>query len=78
MHLKQSSLKLALKEKRFVVTSEVQVPLGDEDSDRLVESLAREKGVVNGSPAQKTELEGVVGDTIKTCTLLTKNDLNPI
>ncbi len=78
MHLKQSILKLALKEKRFVVTSEVQVPLGDEDSDRLVESFAREKGVVNSSPAQRTELDGVVGDTIKTCTLLTKNDLNPI
>ncbi len=78
MTLKQSSLKHALKEKRFVVTSEVQVPLGDEDSDRLVESLARDKGVVNGSSDQKTELEGVVGDTIKTCTLLTKNALNPI
>ncbi len=78
MNLKQSGLKCALKEHRFVVTSEVQVPLGDEDSDRLVESLAREKGVANGSPAQKIELEGVVGDTIKTCRLLTENDLNPI
>lgn len=78
MSLKPSGLKLALSEKKFVVTSEVQVPLGDEDSDRLVEKLAREKGAVNGSPAQKIELEGVVGDTIKTCTLLKKNDFSPI
>ncbi len=78
MTFKQSSLKHALKEKNFVVTSEVQVPLGDEDSDRLVESLAREKGVANGSSVQKIALEGVVGDTIKTCRLLKTNDLNPI
>ena len=78
MNVKQHDLKQSLKEKRFVVTSEVQVPLGDEDSDRLVESLAREKGEANGSSVQRTELEGVVGDTIKTCALLTKNNLNPI
>ena len=78
MNVKQPDLKQSLKENRFVVTSEVQVPLGDEDSDRLVESLAREKGEANGSSVQRTELEGVVGDTIKTCALLTKNNLNPI
>ena len=78
MTLKKSSLKQALQENRFVVTSEVQVPMGDDDSDRLVESLARENGEVNGSPVQKIELEGVVGDTIKTCKLLTKNNLDPI
>ena len=80
MNLKQSSLEHALKEKRFVVTSEVQVPLGDEDSDRLVESLARENknGKINGPQTKKIQLEGVVGDTIKTCTLLKQNDLNPI
>ncbi len=43
MNSKKFNLKQSLKEKRFVVTSEVQVSLGDEDPDTLIESLAKEK-----------------------------------
>ncbi len=72
------NLKEALEKKRFVVTSEVQVPLGDEESDAIVESLNKVKGRVDGLAIAEMELEGVVGDTIKTCGLLKKNNLNAI
>ncbi|CCK79070.1 methylenetetrahydrofolate reductase [Desulfobacula toluolica] len=72
------NLKESLEKKRFVVTSEVQVPLGDEESEGLVESLGRVKGRVDGLSIAEIELEGVVSDTIKTCGLLKENNLNAI
>jgi len=72
------NLKESLKKKRFVVTSEVQVPLGDEEPDALIESLGRVKGRVDGMAVSEIELEGVVGDTIKTCSILKQNNLNAI
>ncbi|MBT6339606.1 MAG: methylenetetrahydrofolate reductase, partial [Desulfobacula sp.] len=71
------NLKESLEKKRFVVTSEVQVPLDDE-SDGLVESLGRVKGRVDGVSVSEIELEGVVSDTIKTCGILKENNLNAI
>ena len=72
------NLKESLEKKRFVVTSEVQVPLGDEESDGLVESLDKVKGRVDGVSVSEIELEGVVSDTIKTCGILNENNLNAI
>jgi len=72
------NLKESLKKKRFVVTSEVQVPLDDDESDGLVESLGRVKGRVDGVSVSEIELEGVVSDTIKTCGILKENNLNAI
>jgi len=72
------NLKESLKKKRFVVTSEVQVPLGDEEPDVFVESLSKVKGRVDGVSVSEIELEGVVSDTIKTCGLLKENNLNAI
>lgn len=72
------NLKESLNKKRFVVTSEVQVPLGDEEPEALVQSLGRVKGRVDGVSVAEIELEGVVGDTIKTCGFLKKNNLNAI
>jgi len=72
------NLKESLEKKRFVVTSEVQVPLGDEESDGLVESLDKVKGRVDGVSVSEIELEGVVSDTIKTCGVLNENNLNAI
>lgn len=72
------NLKESLQKKRFVVTSEVQVPLGDEEPEEIVESLSRVKGRVDGVAVSEIELEGVVTDTIKTCGLLKENNLNAI
>jgi hypothetical protein len=70
-------LKEALKKKKFVVTSEVQSPIDQEPED-LVETLSRVRGQVDGVSLSEVELEGVVGDTIKTCQLLNKNLLERI
>ena len=70
-------LREALQKKKFVVTSEVQSPLDREPED-LVESLSRVRGRVDGISLSEVEFEGVVGDTIKTCRLLNKNQLEPI
>ena len=72
------NLKESLEKKRFVVTSEVQVPLGDEEPEAIVESLNKVKGRVDGLAVAEIELEGVVGDTIKACGLLKQNNLNAI
>jgi methylenetetrahydrofolate reductase (NADPH) len=72
------NLKESLEKKRFVVTSEVQVPLGDEEPGVIVESLNKVKGRVDGVSVSEIELEGVVSDTIKTCGLLKENNLNAI
>jgi methylenetetrahydrofolate reductase (NADPH) len=72
------NLKESLEKKRFVVTSEVQVPLGDEEPEAVVESLSKVKGRVDGLSVSEIELEGVVSDTIKTCGLLKQSNLNAI
>jgi methylenetetrahydrofolate reductase (NADPH) len=71
-------LKEALDKKRFVVTSEIQAPLGDDDPEALIENLKKVRGRVDGVSVSETELEGVVGDNIKTCDLLKQNRFNAI
>jgi methylenetetrahydrofolate reductase (NADPH) len=70
-------LKEALEKKRFVVTSEVQTPI-DEKPEDLVNTLKPLRGRVEGVSLSKIELEGVVGDTVKTCSLLKDNRIEPI
>ncbi len=70
-------LKEALQKKRFVVTSEIQAPIDQEPED-LVQSLSRVRGRVDGVSLSEVEFEGVVGDTIKICQLLDKNQFEPI
>jgi methylenetetrahydrofolate reductase (NADPH) len=70
-------LKDALKKKKFVVTSEVQSPIDQEPED-LVRSLSNVRGRVDGVSLSEVELEGFVGDTIRTCELLNKSQLEPI
>ncbi len=72
------NLKESLKQKRFVVTSEVQVPLTEEEPESIVESLSKLKGRVDGVSVAEIEFEGVVTDTIKSCDLLKQNNLNAI
>jgi 5,10-methylenetetrahydrofolate reductase len=71
-------LKEALGNKRFVVTSEIQAPLGDVPPEEMVESLRRIRGRVDGVAVLDAELEGIVGDSIHTCELLTRNRFNAI
>jgi 5,10-methylenetetrahydrofolate reductase len=70
-------LRDALKKKKFVVTSEVQSPIDQEPED-LVRSLSNVRGRVDGVSLSEVELEGFVGDTIRTCELLNKSQLEPI
>ncbi|MCP4722813.1 MAG: methylenetetrahydrofolate reductase [Desulfobacteraceae bacterium] len=72
------NLKESLEKKRFVVTSEIQAPLGDDEPEALIESLKKIKGRVDGVSVSEVELEGVVGDSIKTCDLLKQNRFNAI
>lgn len=70
-------LKDALKNKKFVVTSEIQPPV-ETDQDEFVDRLKLIRGRVDGFSLSEIEIEGVVGDTIKTCDLLKKNKFDPI
>jgi len=71
-------LKEALGTKKFVVTSEVQTPLGDDTPEQLVDRLKRIRGRVDGVSVTDVDLEGVVGDSIVTCELLQKSRFNAI
>ncbi len=68
----------ALEAKKFVVTSEVQAPVFDAQPEDLVACLKRVRGRVDGVSVTDVELEGVVGDTIRTCELLQSNRFNSI
>jgi 5,10-methylenetetrahydrofolate reductase len=71
-------LKDALGSRKFVVTSEVQTPLGDDSPEQLVDRLKRIRGRVDGVSVTDVDLEGVVGDSIHTCELLQQNRFNSI
>ena len=70
-------LKEALKKGRFVVTSEVQMPV-DEGPQELIDRLSLVRGRVDGVTVPELDIEGVVGDSIKTCDLLQKNRFEAI
>ena len=70
-------LKEALEKKRFVVTSEVQTPV-DEEPQALIKRLELVRGRVDGVTVPELEIEGIVGDSIKTCDLLKKNRFESI
>jgi methylenetetrahydrofolate reductase (NADH) len=70
-------LKEALKKKRFIVTSEVQAPI-DEEPEDLIRSLGKIRGRVDGVSVSEAELDGIVGDNIKTCEILQTNRFQAI
>lgn len=70
-------LKDALKKNQFIVTSEVQSPVED-DPEKLIQNLQLIRGRVDGYSVTEIEIDGVVGDTIKTCDLLKKNKFDAI
>jgi 5,10-methylenetetrahydrofolate reductase len=70
-------LKEALEKKKFIVTSEIQAPI-DEGPQNLVKSLELVRGRVDGISVSEVEMEGIVGDTIKTCEILQQNRFQAI
>ena len=70
-------LKESLKEKKFVVTSEIQPPI-DEDPKEIIKKLELVRGRVDGLTVPELEIEGVITDTIKTCELLKENRFEAI
>ncbi len=71
------NLKEALKRKKFIVTSEVQAPI-DESPEALIKRLELVRGRVDGVAIPEIEVEGFVGDSIQTCSLLKKNRFESI
>jgi methylenetetrahydrofolate reductase (NADPH) len=70
-------LKDALEKNQFIVTSEVQSPVED-DPEKLIHNLQLIRGRVDGVSVSEIEIDGVVGDTLKTCDLLKKNKFEAI
>ncbi len=70
-------LRDALNKKQFVVTTEVQAPI-EQEADEMIQSLSKIRGRVDGVSLSETELQGVVGDTIKTCEILKQNRFESI
>jgi len=70
-------LRDTLEEKRFVVTAELQPPVGEE-SQEVIKKFDLVRGRVDGLTVPELEIEGVVADTVKTCKLLKQNRFDPI
>lgn len=70
-------LRDALEKKKFIVTSEVQAPVDDSPED-LIKRLELVRGRVDSVAVPELEVEGIVGDSIKTCDLLKKNRFESI
>jgi 5,10-methylenetetrahydrofolate reductase len=70
-------LRDALSDRKFVVTSEIQAPI-DEEPETLIQRLDQVRGRLDGITVPELDLEGVVGDTIKTCEILKKNRFETI
>lgn len=70
-------LKEALEKKKFAVTTEVQAPI-EQDPENLIKSLNLIRGRVEGVSLTEVELQGIVGDTIKTCQALKENRFESI
>lgn len=70
-------LEESLKSKRFVVTSEVQPPIGTGVQD-LVRNIERIKGRVDALTIPELKIEGLVTDTMGTCQALKEQKFEPI
>jgi methylenetetrahydrofolate reductase (NADPH) len=66
-----------LKSKRFVVTSEVQPPIGTGVQD-LVRNIDRIRGRIDALTVPELKIEGLVTDTMGTCRALRDQKFEPI
>src|SRR3989337_1293868 len=71
------SLEENLKKGRFVVTSEVQPPIGTGIQD-LVRNVERIRGRVDALTVPELKIEGLVTDTMGTCRALKEQRFDPI
>jgi 5,10-methylenetetrahydrofolate reductase len=71
------TLKQSLSEKSFVVTSEIQAPIGEEPG-ALIKKLESIGGRMNGLAVPDVGIEGVVANTISTCKLLKESGVEAI
>jgi len=67
----------AFQKKGFVVTAEIH-PTVDSGPSGLIESLKLVRGRVDGFSIPEVEMEGIVGGSVQTCSLLKENRFEPI
>lgn len=70
-------LKESLERKRFVVTSEIQPPMGIE-IEELYNNIKKIRGRLDGVTVPDYEIDGVFADSFATCNVLTENSFDPI
>jgi 5,10-methylenetetrahydrofolate reductase len=70
-------LKDSLKKDRFVITSEIQPP-SDPEFKELIENIEKIRGRLDAVTVPEFELEGVVADSIGTCSVLRDHKFDPI
>lgn len=70
-------LEESLKKKRFVVTSEIQPPIGT-GIQELVRNVERIRGRVDALTVPELKIEGIVTDTLATCRALRDQRFDPI
>jgi 5,10-methylenetetrahydrofolate reductase len=70
-------LEESLKKKRFVVTSEIQPPIGT-GVQELIRNVERIKGRVDALTVPELKIEGLVTDTMGTCRALKDKKFEPI
>ena len=70
-------LEESLKKKRFVVTSEIQPPIGT-GVQELVRNVERIRGRVDALTVPELKIEGLVTDTMGTCRALKEQKFEPI
>src|SRR4030067_1941340 len=71
------SLQENLKNKRFIVTSEIQPPIGTGVQD-LIRNIERVRGRVDALTVPELKIEGLVTDTMGTCRALRDQKFEPI
>jgi 5,10-methylenetetrahydrofolate reductase len=71
------SLEESLKKKRFVVTSEVQPPIGT-GVQELIRNVERIRGRIDALTVPELKIEGLVTDTMGTCRALREQKFEPI
>ena len=66
-----------LKKKKFVVTSEIQPPIGG-GAGELVKNVERIRGRVDALTVPELKIDGLVVDTMGTCRILREQKFDPI
>jgi 5,10-methylenetetrahydrofolate reductase len=71
------TLRDRLQKKQFVVTAEVQPPIGT-GVDEVLRNIERVRGRVDGFIVPEFQIEGMVSDSLGTCKVLKDNRYDPI